>query len=162
MPPVWPCVGWGLPSRACHHARWCALTAPFHPYWGRGKDSGMRIQGPGGQGQLKRLSALLGFSNSPTLSSVSSPLPPHPSPSGLLSVALSLASRPVGVTHHPALQRPDFPPARKASRRPPGPLRQPDCSRPENLPARERFAKQRVGWNRIRSKIRHTILDRIR
>ena len=31
---------------------------------------------------------------------------------GLLSVALSLISRPVGVTHHPVLRRPDFPPAR--------------------------------------------------
>jgi hypothetical protein len=29
---------------------------------------------------------------------------------GLLSVALSLASRPVGVTHHPVLWCPDFPP----------------------------------------------------
>jgi len=35
----------------------------------------------------------------------------------LLSVALSLASRPVGVTHHRALWSPDFPPARSA---PPG------------------------------------------
>gem|GEM_PF-1470737 len=43
---------------------------------------------------------------------------------GLLSVALSLASprgkRSVGVTHHPVLWSPDFPPARIASRRPPG------------------------------------------
>lgn len=43
---------------------------------------------------------------------------------GLLSVALSLASprgkRSVGVTHHPVLWSPDFPPARLASRRPPG------------------------------------------
>jgi hypothetical protein len=29
----------------------------------------------------------------------------------LLSVALSLTSRPVGVTHHRALRSPDFPPA---------------------------------------------------
>lgn len=28
----WPCFGWGLPSRTGHPARWCALTAPFHPY----------------------------------------------------------------------------------------------------------------------------------
>lgn len=27
-----PCSGRGLPSRAGHPARWCALTAPFHPY----------------------------------------------------------------------------------------------------------------------------------
>ena len=30
--PAWPCSGWGLPSRTGHPARWCALTAPFHPY----------------------------------------------------------------------------------------------------------------------------------
>ena len=31
-PPIWPCTGWGLPSRSGHPDRWCALTAPFHPY----------------------------------------------------------------------------------------------------------------------------------
>jgi len=51
---------------------------------------------------------------------------------GLLSVALSLASRPVGVTHRPALRSPDFPPAGvrgqrislrwTSGRRPSGPL----------------------------------------
>ena len=50
---------------------------------------------------------------------------------GLFSVALSLASRPVGVTHHRTLRSPDFPPARAirrrtatstAGRRSPGPL----------------------------------------
>ena len=30
--PVWPCSGWGLPSRAGHPARWWSLTPPFHPY----------------------------------------------------------------------------------------------------------------------------------
>ncbi len=30
--PVRPCSGWGLPSRPGHPGRWCALTAPFHPY----------------------------------------------------------------------------------------------------------------------------------
>ncbi len=29
---VWPCSGWGLPSRAGHPARWWSLTPPFHPY----------------------------------------------------------------------------------------------------------------------------------
>ena len=53
---------------------------------------------------------------------------------GLLSVALSLASRPVGVTHHRVLRSPDFPLAGAvnkpvwrlyggAGQRPPGPLR---------------------------------------
>jgi len=40
-----------------------------------------------------------------------SPLPDgHPS-GGLFSVALSLTSRPVGITHHHVLWSPDFPPA---------------------------------------------------
>ena len=30
--PARPCSGWGLPSRPGHPGRWCALTAPFHPY----------------------------------------------------------------------------------------------------------------------------------
>ncbi len=30
--PVWPCSGWGLPSRAGRPARWWSLTPPFHPY----------------------------------------------------------------------------------------------------------------------------------
>ncbi len=29
---VWSSSGWGLPSRPSHPGRWCALTAPFHPY----------------------------------------------------------------------------------------------------------------------------------
>ena len=29
---AWPCSEWGLPSRPGHPGRWCALTAPFHPY----------------------------------------------------------------------------------------------------------------------------------
>jgi len=40
-----------------------------------------------------------------------SPLPAGCPAGGLLSVALSLALRPVGVTHHRALWSPDFPPA---------------------------------------------------
>ena len=30
--PVWRCTAWGLPSRLRYRRRWCALTAPFHPY----------------------------------------------------------------------------------------------------------------------------------
>jgi hypothetical protein len=44
---------------------------------------------------------------------------------GLFSVALSLVSRPVGVTHRPVLRRPDFPPVgtpKHPNRRSPGPL----------------------------------------
>src|SRR5262245_63127813 len=91
MLPVWPCTGWGLPSQASHPACWCALTAPFHPYWGC------------------RLSALgkklirLADSRKPT------------APSGLLSVALSLTLRPVDVIHHPVLRCPDFPPIPRGS-----------------------------------------------
>ena len=28
--PIWSCTTRSLPSRACYHTRWCALTAPFH------------------------------------------------------------------------------------------------------------------------------------
>ncbi len=47
-----------------------------------------------------------------------SPLPTSRPAGGLLSVALSLTLRPVGVTHHRAPWSPDFPPAlpRNASR----------------------------------------------
>jgi len=41
---------------------------------------------------------------------------------GLVSVALSLGSPPLGVTQHPALRSPDFPPA-NAHRRPPAAAR---------------------------------------
>ena len=40
--PVWPCSGWGLPSRAGRPARWWSLTPPFHPYRGdRGPPGGL-------------------------------------------------------------------------------------------------------------------------
>ena len=74
--PVWSCSGWGLPSRPSHLGRWCALTAPFHPYHAR----------------------------RPRSETAPAPF------GGLFSVALSLASRPVGVTDHPVLRSPDFPP----------------------------------------------------
>ena len=41
---------------------------------------------------------------------------------GLLSAALSVGSRPPGVTWHPALWSPDFPPAQQVRRRLPGRL----------------------------------------
>ena len=45
-----------------------------------------------------------------------SPLPSPLEPSGgLISVALSLFLRTVGVTHHPALRSPDFPPVADAT-----------------------------------------------
>src|SRR5438093_12256332 len=68
------CSRWGLPSRLRHRNRWCALTAPFHPYPLRATHS--RGNAPAG---------------------------------GLLSVALSVGSRPLGVTQHPALWSSDFP-----------------------------------------------------
>jgi len=47
-----------------------------------------------------------------------SPLPIHPKAdlSGMFSVALSVGSRPPGVTWHPALRSPDFPPLRQSCR----------------------------------------------
>jgi hypothetical protein len=37
--PSRPCSRWGLPSRPGHPGRWCALTAPFHPYLPRSRRS---------------------------------------------------------------------------------------------------------------------------
>jgi len=58
-----------------------------------------------------------------------SPLPPEagsPTPGGgLVSVALSLAFRPVGITHHRVLWSPDFPLAEGAEHRPFGVWRLP-------------------------------------
>ena len=71
--PAWSCSRWGLPSRTGHPVRWCALTAPFHPYL---------LEEP-----VEKLFPI----------------------GGLFSVALSLSSRTVGVTHHRALWSPDFP-----------------------------------------------------
>jgi len=47
-----------------------------------------------------------------------SPLPIHPKADlgGMFSVALSVGSRPPGVTWHPALRSPDFPPLRQSCR----------------------------------------------
>ena len=57
-----------------------------------------------------------------------SPLPVRPASrdaiGGLFSVALSLFSRTVGVTHHRVLWSPDFPLPAKAVQRSPGPLRE--------------------------------------
>ncbi len=75
--PIWPCCGWGLPSREMLPLARCALTAPFHHHRTR----------PEGR--------FLGC---------------------LLSVALSVGSRLPGVTWHPALCSPDFPPSRSKLR----------------------------------------------
>ena len=45
-PPAWPCSRWGLPSRPGRPGRWCALTAPFHPYLcGTAPETGPAIGG---------------------------------------------------------------------------------------------------------------------
>ena len=44
--PAWPCSRWGLPSRPGRPGRWCALTAPFHPYLcGAAPETGPAIGG---------------------------------------------------------------------------------------------------------------------
>ena len=77
----------------------CALTAPFHPY-----PASVLAMGVPLRGFMPRTSAR--------------------ARGGLLSVALSVGSRPPGVTWHPALRSPDFPPPRNAKRRLPGRLPQ--------------------------------------
>jgi len=70
---------------------------------------------------------------------------------GVFSVALSLISRPVGVTHHPALRSPDFPPAsgRMLAGGRPGTGRAQDSTRPP--PAKSRAEPGRVLWTRTHS-----------
>ncbi len=51
-----------------------------------------------------------------------SPLPVPKDLGGIFSVALSVGLRPPGVTWHPALWSPDFPPRRKTTKRLPGQL----------------------------------------
>jgi len=87
------------------------------------RDGQPRARRPCGVGQIPCLALLpMGFAEpdrSPGLLVSSyltvSPLPAlgGPRAGGLLSVALSLTLRPVGVTHHRALRSPDFPPAPK-------------------------------------------------
>src|SRR5690606_31573133 len=45
---VRPCSRWGLPSRPGRPDRWCALTAPFHPYLCRADPAigGLSLCGP--------------------------------------------------------------------------------------------------------------------
>ena len=46
----------------------------------------------------------------PVRCALTAPFHPYRFPGGMLSVALSVGSRPPGVTWHPALRSPDFPP----------------------------------------------------
>ena len=48
----------------------------------------------------------------PARCALTAPFHPYQFPGGMLSVALSVGSRPPGVTWHPALRSPDFPPRR--------------------------------------------------
>ena len=60
-----PCSGRGLPSRPGHPGRWCALTAPFHPY--RAPDPGRPVRGGLFSVALSRGSPRVAVSNRPAL-----------------------------------------------------------------------------------------------
>jgi hypothetical protein len=92
--PIWSCSRWGLPCRRMLPPARCALTAPFHP---------CRPQ------HLPRRRDRTNPARSVTNGCVLG---------GLLSVALSVGSRPPGVTWHLALWSPDFPPRRETQRLP--------------------------------------------
>jgi hypothetical protein len=92
--PIWSCSRWGLPCRRVLPPARCALTAPFHP---------CRPQ------RLPRRRDRKNPARSVTNGCVLG---------GLLSVALSVGSRPPGVTWHLALWSPDFPPRRETQRLP--------------------------------------------
>ncbi len=80
--PSRPCSGWGLPSRPGHPGRWCALTAPFHPYCRLAR----RRCGSGlFSVALSRGSPRVGVTDHPALWSPDFPRPPKvPRPSGQL------------------------------------------------------------------------------
>ena len=84
--PIWSCSRWGLPCRQVLPPARCALTAPFHPC------------------RPQHLPRRLGRTM-PT-----SPVANGCVLGGLLSVALSVGSRPPGVTWHLIRRSPDFPP----------------------------------------------------
>ena len=86
--PIWSCSRWGLPCRRMLPPARCALTAPFHPYLPRSSLGAWARLSPGQHGRNAR------------------------DIGGLLSVALSVGSRPPGITWHLALWSPDFPPRR--------------------------------------------------
>jgi len=92
--PIWSCSRWGLPCRRMLPPARCALTAPFHPYLPRSS-----------RGAWARLSPCQHRRDARDIG-------------GLLSVALSVGSRPPGVTWHLALWSPDFPPRRETQRLP--------------------------------------------
>ena len=54
----------------------------------------------------------------PARCALTAPFHPYQFPGGIFSVALSVGSRPPGVTWHPALRSPDFPPRLAAERLP--------------------------------------------
>jgi len=54
----------------------------------------------------------------PARCALTAPFHPYQLPGGILSVALSVGSRPPGITWHPALWSPDFPPRFAAERLP--------------------------------------------
>src|SRR5437867_4145338 len=78
--PIRSCSVRGLPSRRGHPRRWCALTAPFHPY--RPPLGVPPLVEEAGQG----------------------------SAGGLLSVALSVASTRLAISQRTALRGSDLPP----------------------------------------------------
>src|SRR5881296_425506 len=78
--PIRSCSVRGLPSRRSHPRRWCALTAPFHPY--RPPSASRPLEGE----ERDRAAG------------------------GLLSVALSVASPRLAVSQRTALRSSDFPP----------------------------------------------------
>ena len=54
----------------------------------------------------------------PARCALTAPFHPYQFPGGIFSVALSVGSRPPGITWHPALRSPDFPPCFAAERLP--------------------------------------------
>ncbi len=95
-PPIWACWRWGLPCHDRRRSRGALLPHLFTLTGGRGRG----VEDP--RGQVEGIAPVhLG------------PWPQGPwapSSGGVFSVALSLGSLPVAVSHHRALSSSDFPP----------------------------------------------------
>ena len=111
--PSRPCSGWGLPSRPRHRGRWCALTAPFHPYRpGRGPGGGLFSVA------LSRGSPRVGVTNHPALWSPDFPRTRR-SPGVLAAARPTRRDGKCSLPHRPARHRRSS--ARRAGRSSPGP-----------------------------------------
>ncbi len=96
-PPIWACWRWGLPCHGRHRPRGALLP---HHFTLTGRRGNVRTCARG-NGTSPQTALTFPLSRALTFPRA---------PGGVFSVALSLGSRPVAVSHHRALPSSDFPP----------------------------------------------------